>query len=235
MDRRGFIERLGGAVVVGSGIVAGRQSDGRYRNPTVTDPLVRQWEIEARETDRFDVRRRGIDFGDAYRTTLIYKDVRLTEAVDTRLQSDFEGIVGVFIATRITFDSPLSALARPGLVDGIAKRRFERTARKRGFTELREREPAERETTQAQATAEYVGYYDIDRYSEAPVPNIERFPGIRRNGRVKTVLYFDVSRSDGSLILTTGVRPTNEFFRTVLHRNSDTYRGELLRLMHSVR
>ncbi|WP_435152379.1 hypothetical protein [Haladaptatus sp. DFWS20] len=234
MDRRSFIELLGGTVVGGGEIVSARQDDERYRNPRVTASLVRYWEVEARETDRMPLRSRGIDLGGAYTTTLIYKDTRLTAAFDERLRRDFEGIVGAFITTRITFDSPLSAFAQPSLVTGLAKRRFERTARRRGFSRLREREPAERETTQEQATAEYEGYYSIDRYTETPPSNISRFPGIGRDNRVQTVLYFDVSRSGRSLILAAGIRPTDELLG-VLNRDDDAYRRELLRLMHSVR
>ncbi|SIQ85062.1 hypothetical protein SAMN05421858_0601 [Haladaptatus litoreus] len=235
MDRRTFIERLGGAVAVRSGIVHAQRDDGYYRNPRVTTPLIQYWEVETRETNRIQLRVRGVDLGDAYATTLIYKDTRLTETLNERLRRDFDGIVGAFIATRITFESPLSAFAQPSLVEGLAKRRFERTARNRGFSRLRERNTAERETTREQATAEYDAYYSIGRYTETPPPNIDRFPGIGRDDRVKTVLYFDVSRSGGSLLLTTGVRPTNQLLQTVLNRDSDAYRRELLQLMHSVR
>ncbi len=233
MDRRTFIGRVGGAIVAGSGIASARQSK-RYSNPNVTDPLIQQWEIEARETDQFNLQNRGIDFGDAYSTTLIYKDTRLTETLAERLGSNFEGIVGAFIPTRITFDSPVSTLAQPSLIAGLAERRFEETVRRRGFSELRERTPAERETTQAQVLTEYEGYYDIGHYTNAPTENVTKLPGIRRDEKARTVLYFDVSRSSQSLLLTTGIRPADELLRTVLNRDSDTYRQELLGLMHSV-
>ncbi|GAA0245420.1 hypothetical protein GCM10009000_071530 [Halobacterium noricense] len=226
---------MGGIAFAGSGIVSAQQGNGHYRNPRVTAPLIQQWEVEARETNRTPFRPQGVDLGDAFTTTLLYKDTRLTETLAERLRREFNGIVGALIVTRVTFESPLSTFAQPALVAEFAKQEFERTARRHGFSELHERHSAERETTREQATAEYDGYYSIGRYTDTPTPEAARFPGIQRGNRVKTVLYFDVSRSEQSLLIATGIRPTDELLQAVLNRDSDAYRQELLQLMHSVR
>ncbi|WP_227355724.1 hypothetical protein [Haladaptatus salinisoli] len=235
VDRREFLRRAGGIAAIGAGAgVAGAQQ-GRYRAPAVTSPAIQEWEVEATLTDRIPIRARGWTFGDAYSTTVIYKDSRLTDALDERLRRNFDGIVGAFAPTRVTFDSPLSVFAQPSLVAGLAKRRFERTARRRGFSALRERSPAERETSPRRVTAEYEAYYDIGYDVAHSLPSVSELPHVRPDGRVKTILYFDVSRPRGSLILTSAARPADAMLRDVFGRDGDAYRAELLRLMHSVR
>ncbi|WP_227375956.1 hypothetical protein [Haladaptatus halobius] len=233
MDRREFLEGVGGFAAMGAGVAGARQR--RYRAPTVTSPAIRWWDVEATLTDHIPIRTEGWQFGDAYATTVIYKDSRLTDALDERLRRNFDGIVGAFTATRVTFDSPLSVFAQPSLVAGLAKRRFERTARNRGFSALRERPPAERETSPRRVTAEYEAYYDIGYDVAHSLPTASELPHVRPDGRVRTILYFDVSRPRKSLILTSGARPTDAMLRDVFDRNGDAYQAELLRLMHSVR
>ncbi|EFW90965.1 hypothetical protein ZOD2009_17503 [Haladaptatus paucihalophilus DX253] len=243
MQRRRFLARMGAAVggigaVVGTemnGVVGGAQRRGPYREPVVTSPAIRRWTLEEKRTDRTVIRAGGRSFGDAYTSTLIYKDARLASGLDRYVRGNFEGIVGAFMATRVTFDSPLSILAQPSLVTGIAKERFERNLRRLGFSDIRERPPSERETTAEQAVAEYEADYDASEYIERPNSPAYRLPSVTPDGRVKTILYLEVLKPGETLLFTAGIRPTDELLRVVFDRDGDAYRAELLRLMHDVK
>ncbi len=237
MERRLFLERLGGVVAgigVGGGVVAGAQTD-LYRKPVITSPRIRQWTLEDERTDKTPIREGGTSLGNAYTSTLIYKDGKLASGLDKYVSGSFDGIVGAFMATRVTFDSPVSIFAQPLLVTGIAKQRFEETLTSLGFSDIRERSASERETTNEQAIAEYEAYYDASNYITRPNSPAYDLPSVTSDGRVKTVLYFEVLKPGETLLLTSGIRPTNRMLRQVFHRNPAAYRAELLRLMHSVK
>lgn len=236
MERRQFLERLGG-VVAGIGVVGGvangAQSD-VYRKPVITSSL-RGWTLEDTRTDKTPIREGGTSLGNAYTSTVIYKDAQLASGLDKYVSGSFDGIVGAFMATRVTFDSPVSIFAQPSLVTGIAKRRFEETLSSLGFSDIRERSDAERETTNEQAIAEYEAYYDASEYITRPNSPAYDLPSVTSDGRVKTVLYLEVLKPGKTLLITSGIRPTNRMLRDVFHRNPNAYRRELLRLMHSVK
>ncbi|WP_254663039.1 hypothetical protein [Haladaptatus sp. W1] len=243
MQRRRFLARMGAAVggigaVVGTemnGVVGGARRRGPYREPVVTSPTIRRWTLEEKRTDRTVIRAGGRSFGDAYTSTLIYKDARLASGLDRYVRGNFEGIVAAFMATRVTFDSPLSILAQPSLVTGIAKERFERNLRRLGFSDIRERPTSERETTAEQAVAEYEADYDASEYIERPNSPAYRLPSVTPDRRVKTILYLEVLKPGETLLFTAGIRPTDELLRVVFDRDDDAYRAELLRLMHDVK
>ncbi|WP_231184215.1 hypothetical protein [Haladaptatus sp. DYF46] len=239
MNRRRFLARTGemGAVIGGiggSGVGTAQESD-PYREPVITSPAIRQWTLEEKRTDRTEIDEGGTSLGDAYTSTLIYKDPRLASTLDRYVRGNFDGIVGAFMATRVTFDSPLSILAQPSLVTGIVKDRFEANLRRLGFSDIRERTPSERETTDEQAVAEYEAYYDASEYITRPNSPVYELPSVTSDGRVKTILYLEVLKPNETLLFTAGIRPTDEMLRVVFDRSGDAYRKELLRLMHSVK
>ncbi len=237
MERRQFLERLGGVVAVigvGGGVADGAQSD-LYREPIITSPQIKQWTLEAKRTDKTPIQEGGTSLGNAYTSTLIYKDSELASGLDKYVSGSFDGIVGAFMATRITFDSPVSIFAQSSLVTGIAKRRFEETLTSLGFSDIRERSASERETTNDQAIAEYEAYYDASTYITRPNSPAYNLPSVTPDGRVKTVVYLDLLKPGKTLLITSGIRPTNQMLRGVFNRNPNTYRAELLQLMHSVK
>jgi hypothetical protein len=219
----------------GNGIVSAAQSDDLYREPVITSPEIRHWTLEEKRTDKTEIREEGTSLSDAYTSTLIYKDTRLSSVLDRYVQGNFDGIVGAFMATRVTFDSPLSLLAQPSLVTGIVKDRFEGNLHRLGFSDIRERTPSERETTDEQAVAEYEAYYDAGEYITRTDSPVYALPSVTPDGRVKTILYLEVLNPGGTLLFTVGIRPTDEMLRVVFDRSGDAYRAELLRLMHSVK
>ncbi|WP_223302100.1 hypothetical protein [Haladaptatus sp. R4] len=237
MERRQFLERLGG-VVAGIGVVGG-VADGAQSNvnrrPVITSSLIREWTLEDERTDKTPIKQAGTSLGDAYTNTLIYRDAELASGLDKYVSGSFDGIVGAFMATRVTFDSPVAIFAQPSLVTGIAKRRFEETLSSLGFSDIRERSASERETTNEQAIAEYEAYYDASEYITRPNSPAYDLPSVTSDGRVKTVLYLEVLKPGKTLLITSGIRPTNRMLRDVFHRNPNVYRRELLRLMHSVK
>lgn len=243
MERRRFLERLGrsaGAVSVGGALVGGSGAVGAtpadpYREPVVTSPLIQGWVLAERRTDETPIRAGGASFGDAYTSTVMYRDEQLASILDRYVRGSFDGTVGAFIPTRVTFDSPLAILAQPSLVTGIAKRRFVARLRQSGFSHIRERGPSERETTDEQAVAEYEANYDASEYITRPNSPAYDLPSVTPNAHVKTVIYFEVVKPGDTLLFTSGVRPTDEMLRTVFGRDPDAYRAELLELMHSVR
>lgn len=239
MNRRRFLARTGGVGAViwgigGSGVGTAQESD-PYREPVITSPVIRQWTLEEKRTDKTEIEEGGASLGDAYTSTLIYKDSRLASTLDRYVQGSFDGIVGAFMATRITFDSPLSILAQPALVTGIVKDRFEANLRRLGFSDIRERTPSERETTDEQAVAEYEAYYDASEYISRPNSPVYQLPSVTSDGRVKTTVYLEVLNPGGTLLFTAGIRPTDEMLRVIFDRSGDAYREELLQLMHSVK
>ncbi len=226
-----------GAVIggIGGSGVGTAQEDDPYREPVITSPDIRQWTLEEKRTDRTEINEGGTSLGDAYTSTLIYKDSRLASTLDRYVQGNFDGIVGAFIATRVSFDSPLSILAQPSLVTGIVKDRFEANLRRLGFSDIRERMPSERETTDEQAIAEYEAYYDASEYITRSNSPFYELPSVTSDGRVKTIIYLEVLNPGGTLLFTAGIRPTDEMLRVVFDRSGDAYRTELLQLMHSVK
>lgn len=238
MERRQFLGRLGGAagvIGVGGGVVDAAQGDDRYREPVVTSPLIRGWVLEEKRRSKTRIEEGGTSFGNAYTSTLIYRDDRLASGLDRYVRGSFDGIVGAFVATRVTFDSPLAILAQPSLVTGIAKERFERTLHRLGFSDVRERDSPERETTDEQAVAEYEAYYDASASITRPNSPAYDLPSVTPDGRVKTIIYLEVLKPGDTLLFTSGIRPTDAMLRVVFDRDPDAYRAELLRLMHSVR
>ncbi|MDL5362282.1 twin-arginine translocation signal domain-containing protein [Halalkalicoccus sp. NIPERK01] len=183
MNRRDFL-RSAGATAVAVGVAGCSTSesgnvnveDGRYPYPSIPERALDGWELTDRRAEHS--RRRFAGTGlDQHTRTELYEFARLSEEVAEKTLGQFEGDLGVFFASRITFEGYASYLADAGRVadGGLGEMTAEMEAM--GITDVTEVEPTDPRPTAAdgQALREVVGAYPVEDLSlEAELPGDAR-------------------------------------------------------------
>lgn len=183
MDRRRFLRATGAtAVAVGaagcSTTDTGTDADAAdgYPYPSIPEGALDGWALTDRRAE--DTRRRFGGVGlDQHTRTELYEFARLSEEVAEKTLEQFEGDLGVFFASRITFEGYASYLADAERIADEGLEEMTAEMETMGITDVTEVEPADPRPAAAdrQALREVVGSYPIEDLSlEAELPGDAR-------------------------------------------------------------
>lgn len=183
MDRRDFL-RTAGATAVAAGAAgcstsdtgADADGDGQYSYPSIPRRALEGWTLSDRRAE--DERRRFGGVGlDQHTRTEVYEFSRLSEEVAEKTLEQFEGDLGAFFASRVTFEGYASYLADAERVADEGLEEMTAEMETMGITDVRETDPSDPRPAVAdgQAVREVVGAYPVEDLSlETELPGESR-------------------------------------------------------------